>query len=736
MLSRNGWVAASVALGMLAGAAVSRAAEVGLFRLDNRDEIVAGETDGTAIGPLGQIELGFAVKKLTSFEEPFLLTAAALPGGGFLIGTGNEGKVFKVDAAGQVTLLGAAPEGQVFSVLGRRDGTLLAAASPQAKVYRWTAQGAELVFDAAATYVWALAEDAQGRLLVATGLPGRIYRIDAAGRAEVLYEGAEPHIRSLLVLPGGDLLFGSAGQGLLMRRHEEGAKVELETLYDAAEPEVAALATGPDGRIFAALLASEASQVDLASSDAAGAGEKAAAAGTEPTVVGSRASKATGPRSVVVEIRDHEVKKLFELQDETLHGLVFAAGHLWAGTGQEGQLYRYDNEVLVREASFEEKQLVALLPLAGGLAVATTDAAALYLLPGDRRLEGGFTSKPLDAKDVAAFGLLRAEGRAGQGSSFSFEARSGATEAPDPTWSPWRKLPAAANESGSFSLAGISPARYLQVRARLERTAAAAPPRLDAIELSYRQENRAPRIDKLEVLAPGEILVPAGFNPVTTTFEPWSPNREGIFTSVQAEEEKGEGRLKSLYKKGYRTVRWTASDGNGDPLRFTLEVAAVAGAGAEVAAGDWIAVVGKLDDDHYSFDSAVLPDGLYRFRLRAFDGTERSPGSGLEATRLTEPVQIDHSPPRLLSRSAAQAAKGGAKGESRRVEVELEDASPLREVALSVDGGDWQMLQPADGLLDGRREKVVLELPAAARFVVLRVTDAAFNVLTFPIESR
>jgi len=711
---------------MLPFAVPAQATEVGFFRLESREEMVQGEADGTAIGPLGQIELGFALDRLASFEEPFLLSAAAIPGGGFLIGTGNEGKVWQVDAQGESALLGQAAEGQVFSVFARRDGTLLAAGSPKAKVYRFTPTGAEEIFDPAATYVWAMAEDAEGRLLVATGLPGRVYRVDQKGHAEVLYEGAEPHVRSLLVLPGGDLIFGSAGQGLLLRRSERGGKARIETLYDAVEPEVAALTLAPDGRIFAALLASEASQVDLAAADPAKA-EPAA----EPAVMGSRASKATGPRSVVVEIRGREVKKLFELQDETIHTLLFAAGQLWAGTGQEGHLYRWQDDVLVREASLGEKQVVALMLVGEGLALATTDAAALYRLSGQRRLEGTYTSTPLDAKEVAAFGLLRAEGRSGEG--FSFAARSGATEEPDPTWTGWQDLPAAVGEPGSFSLAAISPARYLQVRAKIGgKRVAEATPRLDAIELSYRQENRAPRIDKLEVLAPGEILVPVGFNPTTTVFEPWSPNKEGIFTSIKGEEEKGEGRLKSLFKKGYRTLRWTASDSNGDKLLYTLEVQKEAvqkeAAQKEGAAGDWLKMVDELDDDHFSFDSTVLPDGLYRFRLRAGDGSQRS--AGLEASRITEKVLIDHSVPRFTVRA------GENKGGNRRVEVELEDASPLREVVLSVDGGDWRRLEALDGLLDGRREKVAFDLPGAARFVVVRVTDAAFNVLTFPIEPR
>jgi hypothetical protein len=86
--------------------------------------------------------------------------------------------------------------------------------------------------------------------------------------------------------------------------------------------------------------------------------------------------------------------------------------------------------------------------------------------------------------------------------------------------------------------------------------------------------------------------------------------------------------------------------------------------------------------------------------------------------------------------------------------------SPIREAVYSVDAGEWKPAQAADGLLDGERETLLIDplapitaggadaggadagdggnRPAGERreahMVLLRVTDAAYNVVTFDLS--
>jgi hypothetical protein len=66
--------------------------------------------------------------------------------------------------------------------------------------------------------------------------------------------------------------------------------------------------------------------------------------------------------------------------------------------------------------------------------------------------------------------------------------------------------------------------------------------------------------------------------------------------------------------------------------------------------------------------------------------------------------------------------------------VVVEDAlSPLTRARLSTDAGEWVDLRPEDGLLDGRRESFLVEVPAGAHLLLLQVGDAAYNGVTFDL---
>ena len=121
-----------------------------------------------------------------------------------------------------------APESNVFALHADADGTIFAGTSPSGKVYRIPAGGRGEVstyFDPQETYIWALARGADGALWVATGAEGHLYRVDSAGKGTLVYDGEDPHLRSLFAERDGDLLIGTAGQGLLLRwsRRRQGA---------------------------------------------------------------------------------------------------------------------------------------------------------------------------------------------------------------------------------------------------------------------------------------------------------------------------------------------------------------------------------------------------------------------------------------------------------------------------------------------------------------------------------
>ena len=724
--------AAVVALAVILWSPLNpEASEVRIWKTADHDSIAAGTLEGVSVNPEGVLELSREVTRLATLDEPFVFSAAAQDEG-WLVGTGNSGKVLSVSPVGEVSEVFAAEEPEIFALLAEKNGAVTVGSSPGGKVYRVQGDSTEVLFDPEATYIWALARDSKGRLLVATGLPGRVYRVDKKGNGEVLYEGKDPHVRAILPRADGSLLVGTAGLGLIL---EVDAQGKVRTLYDAAQPEVLAFSEGRGGTVYAAVLASEASLVDLSAASTNGGDGEGSEGGVTvvesgQTTLGSRAAGDSGPRSLVLKIQaDGTVEVAHSLADETVHSLLWHEGILWVGTGQEGHLYRLVDGGIIREREMEERQVAALVAGKAGAVAMTANGSAVYQLSGSPVADGTYTSKVLDAGEVARFGRFQWQGELPEGTAVGLDFRSGQSTSPDATWSDWQTATCSPGEACAevagrkreVSLSDLGPGRYAQWRARLE-GARAVSPRIEITEMSYRQENLRPEVKTLEVLNPSEILVPTGFNPQNQSFEPWTPNKQGIFTSVEPAKETSDGRLKTLWKKGYRTLRWTAEDANGDALQYRLSFQPEGGWSRKGSA--WMTMVEKLDQTHFSFDATVLPDGVYRFRVQADDSKVHEEGQGLRAEKISAPVVVDHGVPELVSRTR----RGG------QVEVRLRDAlSPLRNAVYSLDAKAWQRAPAEDGLMDGRSEHLRLEVPEDARLLLLRVTDAAWNVVTFDL---
>lgn len=715
---------------VLAWPTVGWSAEVEIYRADSSKALSEGTFDGVSVDPRGHLQLARQVTRLGGLEEPFVFTAAGSDDG-WIIGSGAGGKVLQVREDGSSEVLATLPEPQVFAVAVAAGGEVYAATSPEGKVYRVRDGLGEELFDPESTYIWDLAVDDDGHLLVATGLPAKVFEVTPKGRSKLLYEAPDVHVRSLLALADGALVMGTAGQGLILQRSADGT---IRTLHDAVHPEVVALSRRADGTLYAALLASEASQVSLAaateSTDSSATGDATVTVTeTGSETLGSRSGGFKGARSVVIALPPQGgYEDIAQFKDQTVHSVLFHEGELWIGTGEEGKLYRRQGAGVVEERQLEERQIVALAAGRRGAVAVTANGSAVYGIGADPLAEGTYTSKILDMDEMSRFGSFQWQGEAPRGTAIELSFRSGLSSSPDATWSAWRPLACAtdcdtAGRRTEISLSDLPNGRFMQWRARLQGKGGVSP-RLELVELSYRQVNQRPRIKDLEVLSAGEILVPPTFNAQNQAYEPWSPNRESIFTTLEAATKSESGHLKTLWKRGYRSLKWAAEDANGDTLSYDVHVRTQDGTDAD---GLWMPVVEETDDSYLSFDSTVLPDGIYIFRLTVQDGTERTGGDGLTARQTTSPVVIDHSAPRWLEGKATDDG----------YEVEIRDAlSPLRQAVFSVDGGEWTAAHAEDGLLDGRRESLRLPVDGTPRILLLRLTDAAHNVVTFNVLSN
>ena len=108
-------------------------------------------------------------------------------------------------------------------------------------------------------------------------------------------------------------------------------------------------------------------------------------------------------------------------------------------------------------------------------------------------------------------------------------------------------------------------------------------------------------------------------------------------------------------------------------------------------------------------------------------------GQALTGERLSEPVDIDNTPPVLR----AVAPTGSAGGRSI---FEVEDATgKIRKADLSINGAPWFPLFPEDGIADSRRERYTVDLTSLGpgeHTVSLRAFDANGNVGTLSVNVR
>jgi hypothetical protein len=94
--------------------------------------------------------------------------------------------------------------------------------APDGKVYRVTGNGKpEVFYDPKAKYIWALAFNSKGDLLVATGgVPngqGEIHKVTPDGKGSVFFKSDETHVRSMAIDANDNLIVGTEPGGLVLR---------------------------------------------------------------------------------------------------------------------------------------------------------------------------------------------------------------------------------------------------------------------------------------------------------------------------------------------------------------------------------------------------------------------------------------------------------------------------------------------------------------------------------------
>jgi hypothetical protein len=726
------------ALLVLTIASLAAAEGTRLWKETGYEEFQRGTTRGVAIRSTGQLELAPAFKAIYTSPSTFIWSIAADKDGVVFAATGAPARVYRITPDGKSATIFEPKELQVQSIALGQDGAVYAATSPDGKVYRITRKAgaaattapefaAETFFDPKTKYIWDLAFDAQGRLYIATGDNGEIYRVDKNGQGGVFFKSDEAHMRVLAFDPKGNLIAGSDGSGLVYRISPAG---EGFVLYSAPKKEITALAVDAAGNIYAA-----------------GTGEKRAIqpstpvatvppAGTPPGAppAGAPFASVNLQGSDVYSIApDGSPRKIWSSREDIVYALAFdSAGRLIAGTGNKGRIYAIEKNgdfTDLLKASANQVSAFSKAPN-GGLYCASSNLGKIFLMNNSTETEGAFESDVKDAQIFSRWGRAEVRGRG----NFELFARSGNVDNPDRNWSPWARIDLAKD-----ARTDVPAARFIQWRAVLK--PANPPTMIDEVAINYLSKNVAPVVDDVAV------QVGARFQPQTHISGP-----ETVTINLGPPQQFSGTRMETPptanKDRGFIAVRWGAHDENDDNLVYSVYYRGD-------NERDWKLLKSGLTDKFYSFESGLLPDGGYAVKVVASDAPSHSPEDVLSDEKASLRFEVDNTAPRIENLAAR------LEGQDLHVTFHAaDDASPIKRAEYSIDAGDWQYVEPVGALTDAKIENYDFTVllgnaqpapeepadpkrkkgkpsavpapaaPAAEHIVVVRVYDRAENMAT------
>jgi hypothetical protein len=709
------------------------------FQAATQNDFLKGDVENLSIDSHGQLTLGPVTELVYETSAPFLWSMVAAPDGTLFVGTGNEGKVFRIDAQGRGSLFFDSTELEAHALALAPNGGLYVGTSPDGKIYKVDRNGtAATFFDGEDKYIWALASDAKGNLYAGTGEKGVIHKITPDGKATVFYKTNTTHVTALAFDKSGNLLVGTGTPGKVLRIDPDGKPFML---LDSPFQEIRALRFDDKGTLYVAAISGRpgsgaAPVVTDSGADRVTGGEvvrapipSVSAEITSMSIVdtggsGSQAAPREDRRSLKGAVyrisADGVWDQLWESREDSPYDLTFdRGGALIVGTGGKGKLYRLEGDplrpTLLARAAAQQVTAFYKDP-SGRLYYATANPGKLFRVSPERASRGTYESDVRDAQMISTWGTISWHGTAAGGNKIELFTRAGNSETPDDTWSAWSA--AYANPLGSPI---TSPkARYIQWRAVL--TGKGDGPVLTSVTTAYLQRNLRPVVRSITVHPPG-IVFQKPFttgDPELAGFDDQSTPERKLAAAASAQPGGATATGRRTYQKGLQTLMWKADDENDDDLQYDVLF-------RREGESTWKTLRKGITDAILVWDTTTVPNGTYFVKIVASDAPSNPAGTALAGELDSIAFEVDNTPP-VITVGAVRVERG-------RTIIPFDvkdDHSPIQRVEFSQDGQRWRGVFPVDGIADSLEEHYELTIDGelGERGLTLRATDSMNNVET------
>lgn len=690
----------------------SNAAEPQIWSVNSRADVMKGEARSVSIDANGNITPAPKLTEIYKTEQPYIWSSAFDAAGNVYLGTGAEGRVYKVTSAGAGALFSDLGELNVSALAIGKNGELFAATSPDGKVYQIDAAGkASVYFEPKEKYIWSLAVMSDGSLAVGTGEGGKIYRVrtaNAVAASSLMFDTSETHIISLAADKAGNLYAGTDTGGLVLKFGADGKPFGL---LDSPLREIHELAVGSDGSVYVLALGESASVAKTPEPTASPTPENKTVSTDPPNPMQpSPPQKSrydlTGAKSAVYRILPDGASDIL-WSSGTVTGFSIYAHQtgrgVMLGTSDRGRIYsiRNDgNETLAMQT--DANQISTIFSQGNNLYATSSNQGRLFRIGPDVVAEGVYESAVLDAKTTASWGNVWWS----SAGNVQIETRSGNSESPNETWSGWQIV----RGEASRGKASNPSARYFQWKAVLKGGNSS----LRELSLAYIARNIAPEITSLQTLAANVGLLanpPIQIDP-NIELSGLAPQTFGIVIAPQPP--------RRAFQRGARAFQWTAEDRNGDKMIYDVYF-------KESADADYKILKENIAENFVTIDGLSLADGRYTIKVVVKDVPSNPAGQFLTGEIISESFAIDNTQPTVSVSGQPQITGDRA----RIVFLAADRGSYIARAEYSVNGGEWQTVYADDGISDGPDERYTVDVPvksAGEYSVTLRAFDANGNV--------
>ncbi|MCU1234633.1 MAG: hypothetical protein JWP63_2600, partial [Candidatus Solibacter sp.] len=625
-------------------------------------------------------------------------------------GTSPDGKVYRIQD-GKATEYFAPKAKYIWSLAIGSDDALYVGTGDQGKIFRVDRTGhGEVWYETGQSHVTGLAIDNQNRLLAGSEPNGILYRVTAKDKAFVLYDATLPEIRAIVPMPDGTVYAAALGGSVAKRA--QAANQNAQGGAGAGTAVTSSVTT----------ITVEAQASEVKPPDPTKPAPQTTTTQTTTPQVSTQFTPVVDvsgvEKSAVYRINpDNTVETLWSSKEENVYDLLALEKQILFSTDQDGRIYGLapDRRVtLVTQTN--EGETTRLLPGEHSVLAATGNMGRVFRLGEASGPSGSYEAPVHDSGTASRWGSVSWRADLPAGATIQFRTRSGNSAKPDRTWSDWSEP---LTTSAGSRIASPN-ARYIQWKLEMA-GANGVTPTLNSVTLAYLPQNSPPVIKSINVITQAGAVTQTASTKNTTS----SPYSVTVSDSDSSATSAGTP-TQTLPRAAAQqiTLTWQAEDPDGDRLVYNAYFR-----GEDET--QWKLLRANTHDNSITFDADVLADGKYFFRVIASDREANPPASAREATMISAPVMIDNTPPVL---TAGEVRRNGATAHIeweatdrasslRRCEYSLDANNwvPMESVDGVIDSQREKFALDLTGLAPGEH------------LLVIRAADSANNTGTIKV---